>query len=370
MATASSTPPADAPTPAGSVPSALALPAYQQLLRYEAMFDALAEMRVQDSAEGIAALAARRWKFVAPVDAWRLTIAHDDRYWLIDSQGREGRIALSPLAGLAASDAALWCDGRTRRLAPAEYPGLLPQGEAADLLVLPVQRLQATRALLFLASGQAPFTPLDCKFIRLFAEQLVDRLYLAFGHAAELQRLKAQALTDVLTGAANRAAILDHIQALWDQSRRSGQSLSVLMVDVDHFKLVNDHHGHDAGDQLLRLLVGRFQSQLRSGERFGRIGGEEFLFALTHCDTPRALAVAERLRRVIADSPFEVAGCAVTRIAATVSIGVASCRPAAAGPGVELLLKAADKALYESKSSGRNRVSWRSVGHPPPGPPP
>jgi len=139
-----------------------------------------------------------------------------------------------------------------------------------------------------------------------------------------------------------------------ERSLRQRNALAVLMVDVDHFKTVNDQHGHLVGDAVLREVTRRLSAAVRAYDSVGRYGGEEFLVLVPGCDSCDMLENAERLRRAIADQPIEtVAG----PLAVTVSLGAASIRPTIDDhPSFEGLLRAADDALYEAKAKGRNRV--------------
>jgi two-component system cell cycle response regulator len=123
-------------------------------------------------------------------------------------------------------------------------------------------------------------------------------------------------------------------------------------VDVDHFKAVNDNHGPEVGDEVLREIGRRMSASLRGLDLCCRFGGEEFVAAFSGGGSEMALAIAERLRQSIADEPVAIAGAAP--LAVTISIGIAS----TAGPGdtAEALLKRADGALYQAKAEGRNRV--------------
>ena len=151
---------------------------------------------------------------------------------------------------------------------------------------------------------------------------------------------------------ANRRAILALAHESMRQARRRSEPLSVLIVDVDHFKQINDGHGHGVGDQVLRQLAAVLPASLRSRDRLGRIGGEEFLAVLPGASLEQALAIAERMRQSVAAAAVEGdAGL----IAVTVSIGVAANGPAA--EPVDRLVERADSALYRAKSQGRNAVA-------------
>jgi diguanylate cyclase (GGDEF)-like protein/PAS domain S-box-containing protein len=159
--------------------------------------------------------------------------------------------------------------------------------------------------------------------------------------------LKRLATTDRLTGADNRwsfeEAILEQIARL----RRYGEPVSLLLFDVDHFKSINDLHGHLVGDAVLVELVQRVRPQLRTVDVLARWGGEEFTVLLPHSAIAQAQEAAEKLRRLIATQPFAPVG------QVTSSFGVTECLP---HDTLDTLLKRADDALYAAKAAGRNRV--------------
>ena len=164
-------------------------------------------------------------------------------------------------------------------------------------------------------------------------------------------RLYHQAIRDPLTGLFNRKHILDMLAMELDQCGRFKQGLAIMLVDLDHFKAVNDRYGHPVGDQVLSVMAQRMSFGLRKVDQLGRIGGEEFLIYCPQTDMEGARAMAERLREdVILDSvPGLPAGDRVT-----LSIGLASWN----GPedSIEQLMSRSDKALYLAKAQGRNRV--------------
>ena len=143
-------------------------------------------------------------------------------------------------------------------------------------------------------------------------------------------------------------------RALGAEQQRSRGAL--LLVDIDHFKRVNDHYGHLAGDHVLRHIVGVLRQRLRASDVLGRYGGEEFMVLLPGTDLHGAAQLAEQLRQAVQAAPCEWQG---QRIAFTVSIGVAASAdtPADPSPTSEALLQAADQALYRAKDDGRNRVA-------------
>lgn len=164
-----------------------------------------------------------------------------------------------------------------------------------------------------------------------------------------LQSILAQAAqTDSLTGLHNRAGILRTLQHECSRSMRDGTIVGIAMIDIDHFKKINDTYGHPAGDDVLRELAERCETHLRPYDSLGRYGGEEFLAVAPEC--PPEEGPWERLRRAVAAEPFETGG---GEVEITISVG------AAYGYGsadAESLVQAADRALYEAKDSGRNQV--------------
>jgi diguanylate cyclase (GGDEF)-like protein len=156
--------------------------------------------------------------------------------------------------------------------------------------------------------------------------------------------------TDELTGLPNRRALMALAAQADRTAAAAGAPLALLVVDIDHFKRVNDAHGHAAGDGVLRHVAQALSGALREGDRLGRLGGEEFVAVLPGAGLAEAIAVAERMRAAVAAAPAPVGPLTVV---CTVSVGVA-CAPA--GGGLEVLLGRADAALYQAKAEGRDRV--------------
>jgi diguanylate cyclase (GGDEF)-like protein len=165
-------------------------------------------------------------------------------------------------------------------------------------------------------------------------------------------RLRSLASMDDLTNLMNRRQFMTSFEDEFRRALRYKRPLSVIMIDPDDFKSINDRHGHAVGDEVLRSLAARFRATVRNSDLLGRVGGEEFAAALPETDLPNALDAAERLRREVAEQPFEVRN-ATLRV--TVSLGVAAKRPHDTDPGE--LLRFADRALYAAKAAGRNCVS-------------
>jgi len=161
------------------------------------------------------------------------------------------------------------------------------------------------------------------------------------------------AVTDPLTGLYNRRHMDNQLDILVTNAASRGRPVSVLALDVDFFKPINDTHGHDVGDRVLQELAVRLKAQVRTIDLCCRIGGEEFLVILPETNLQVGFTVAERLRRTIATNPFN-AGASSGPLAITVSIGVAGYETV--NDSSQTLLKRADEALYKAKKSGRNRV--------------
>jgi two-component system cell cycle response regulator len=161
------------------------------------------------------------------------------------------------------------------------------------------------------------------------------------------------AITDALTGLYNRRYMENHLATLIHQAASRGKPLALLVLDIDHFKSVNDGYGHDAGDDVLREFALRMRKSIRGLDLACRYGGEEFVIVMPETDISVAAAVAERLRRRIASEPFSIQQ-ATGSIEVTISIGIATLDPHSDN-GANIL-KRADQALYRAKRDGRNRV--------------
>ncbi|MBA2781249.1 GGDEF domain-containing protein [Billgrantia kenyensis] len=164
-------------------------------------------------------------------------------------------------------------------------------------------------------------------------------------------KLTRLATVDPLTGLANRARLIDVFHWEQAQARRKGTPLSLLMLDLDRFKRINDEHGHEAGDTVLVAFARMLEKRLRETDLISRFGGEEFLVLLNNTDGKRALAIAEELRQSLEQLAIEHQG---KILKLTVSIGVAEYGPD--GMDLDALSRVADERLYQAKAKGRNRV--------------
>jgi diguanylate cyclase (GGDEF)-like protein len=163
------------------------------------------------------------------------------------------------------------------------------------------------------------------------------------------ERLEALLFEDPLTGLSNRRFVLTQLAGAVSAARRHERALSAAIVDIDHFKAVNDEHGHAAGDAVLAAVAAAMREHIRAEDQLGRLGGEEFLALLPDVDAPAAAAAAEKLRAEVAALTVRHDG---AELAVTISVGWANWD----GDASEELLRRADAALYEAKRGGRDRV--------------
>jgi diguanylate cyclase (GGDEF)-like protein len=176
-------------------------------------------------------------------------------------------------------------------------------------------------------------------------ERFASLVGLAISNADAWDRLARQASTDPLTGIANHRAFHEQLSAEIARAHRYGRHLSLVLLDLDHFKAVNDRHGHPAGDRVLVLFAQLLAAHRREGELVARIGGEEFAWLMPETDQPGAVTAAERVRTAMDSTPFEDVG--------TVTVSAGVCSSDQAGDA-DALVRTADRALYWAKDSGRN----------------
>ncbi len=184
---------------------------------------------------------------------------------------------------------------------------------------------------------------------QLRRKRYVDQLRSSFQASLEM------AVTDQLTGLYNRRYLASHISAMFERAEWTGRPLATMILDIDHFKKINDTYGHDAGDKVLKEFADCVGRSVRGIDLACRYGGEEFLVAMPDTDMAFAAIVAERLRQEVASKKFMING-GRDAIEITVSIGIASTENNPDEDSAQKLIKRADEALYEAKNGGRNRV--------------
>jgi diguanylate cyclase (GGDEF)-like protein len=182
-------------------------------------------------------------------------------------------------------------------------------------------------------------------------------------NAVNRARLMRSGFTDVLTGWHNRRYLTVRLSEELARARRDGAQLVCLMLDIDHFKRVNDNWGHAAGDAVLREFAQRIESQVRASDVAARYGGEEFVILLPSTEVASALLLAERIRTAVSVTPIDLPN--GENVTITASIGISDVRPAPEADDLKTvgdsLIARADVALYAAKSAGRDRVVVEAV---------
>jgi len=178
----------------------------------------------------------------------------------------------------------------------------------------------------------------------------------------ELDQARRRALTDTLTGLANREALYDALERAMGDGNDLGQPLCLLLVDIDHFKRINDAHGHLVGDRVIRFVAQTLKRMIKGKDTAARFGGEEFAVVLPDTPMGGAMALAENIRKAVADSRLVRSDTREPLSQITISLGVSCFRPGEEHDG---LIERADQALYAAKQGGRNRVvDEKSGGEP------
>jgi diguanylate cyclase (GGDEF)-like protein len=205
-----------------------------------------------------------------------------------------------------------------------------------------------------------PFDPQELR-ARIHAGERIIELHDRLIRAQE--ELRSLATHDPLTGLLNRRACLDALLAELSRGCRSENPLCIVMVDIDHFKRINDTYGHLVGDDVLCEVAHRMQNSLRRYDTIGRFGGEEFLLVLPECSLEIGVKLAERVCQLVSSEPVKAKDQCVN---VSISLGVAVAHELASAD-LEALLGSADEALYRAKKAGRNRVEFSAHPKPSPG---
>ena len=268
-------------------------------------------------------------------------------------------IESDPEAALVAAKGAL--DLIIVNVAAAGFDGLriVAQAKSGDArrapilaVVEPAERPRMVKALELGAADILP-RPIDTEELSARVRTQIRRKRYTDFLRQKLDSSMEMAVTDALTGLHNRRYMTSQLQALVGRAAQGGAQVAALVLDIDHFKSVNDSFGHDAGDEVLVEFAVRLATNVRAVDLPCRMGGEEFVVVMPGASLEDAGRVAERIRRDVASAPFRVMG-GKEQITITISIGVAA--TAGDGDTPEGLLKRADEGVYEAKAAGRNKV--------------
>lgn len=229
--------------------------------------------------------------------------------------------------------------------------------EAAKMVVLAKGQQHTAAMLLDLGADDVVFADVSQEEIAIRARALI-------AHKEQQDRLRDRvrnglraAVIDPLTGLYNRRYAEAHLRRIAEQAHASGRSYAMMVVDIDHFKAINDTHGHAVGDLVLKELADRVRTNFRAIDLLARIGGEEFLIAMPNTTTEQAHLAAERMRCLISETPFKSSK-SKRDLRVSVSVGVAvDGLESISQTSSDSLFNRADKALYQSKAMGRNMVS-------------
>ena len=280
----------------------------------------------------------KRW-----LETWGypVTIAEDgEQAWAILQQEAQPELLILDWVMPGVDGAELCHRIRARQRAPYQYILLVTAKDNTDDVV----------AGLDAGADDYPTKPFERNELRARLRVGKRILTLQDGLIRAREDLRFQATHDALTGIWNRRAVFDLLQRELERATRSLSATGLLMLDLDHFKEVNDTYGHLAGDAVLREAAARVIQVVRSYDLVGRHGGEEFLVVLPGCDSNQVLQSAERVRATIEATPIIVGRFAIR---VTVSVGATS---ATSGTSEKELLGIADAALYQAKNAGRNRT--------------
>ena len=291
---------------------------------------------------------------------------HDIRHLLLaagaPAEAIDGLLLVESLTGLAPQYVALrepWLGA----FAACDHQLIFPGSDRlASVAMLPLQHRGTLIGSINFGSDDAS------RFTREHASDFLAHLGLIASYCIEnvlnRARLLRSGFTDVLTGWHNRRYLQVRMAEELARARRDSANLVCLMIDVDHFKRINDTYGHGAGDVVLQEIAHRVESQVRASDVAARYGGEEFIVLLPATETAQSLRLAERIRSAVSASPIEVREGHAETI--TVSIGIAGLTPPADAGDLkslgESLIARADVALYQAKSDGRDRVVMEN-GH-------
>jgi two-component system cell cycle response regulator len=262
------------------------------------------------------------------------------------------------------SHALYMIDAGAQMETPARFFGLVSDlrarpdtRQSTQLIVVPDDGPEMAAMFLDLGADDVVMASASADEIALRARKLITRKRLHDRLRDTVRDGLQAAVTDQLTGLFNRRYVDPHLARMAQQAQASGDAMAVMMVDIDHFKSINDSYGHAAGDKVLKQLAKRLKNNIRAVDMVARVGGEEFLVALPDTTATQAQTTANRLLSLINSTPFDI-GEAQPPLPVTISIGVAISRNKQdKGSPPETICAQADAALYAAKSAGRDQVA-------------
>ena len=240
---------------------------------------------------------------------------------------------------------------------PTDHDQFVPRGlGSGSVALIPLPR--DNRAIGVIAFGSRDPARFTSDLASDFLAHLGVIVAISLENAVNRARLVRSGVTDFLTGWHNRRYFHNRLREELARAERTGKTLACLMIDIDHFKEINDRHGHLAGDEALKEVARRAEAEIRAGDTGARFGGDEFAILLAGVETGHALKLAERIRQVVATTPIRVPD--GSHVNVTLSLGLATARPQPRSRDykaqAERLIAEADAALYRAKSAGRDRV--------------
>lgn len=329
--------------------------------RYEAVLEMAASLRSRSGVAEFGGVLNKNWRFCANVQSWCLLSIDDGGLSALVGKGRQDGAEAIATQDLPASAEALWKLEHPRQWPRASflaaYPDLSPWfGEVArgEIIAYPRER-RGQRFVIVIGSGPEGLQRLDYKFIETVAAMFISEV--AYHRTIEklTRNLEREAREDPLTGVANRRHFLSMLDRHWNDAMRRQTPLSLLMLDIDHFKLYNDRYGHPMGDECIRAAAAEMVAALsRPFDLVGRLGGEEFAILLPGTTGEGAMLVGQRVIDAI-DARAIPHSASLVCNHVTVSMGAAM-RVPEQGKEPKCLIEAADGALYQAKHAGRHRV--------------
>ena len=332
----------------------------RSLTRLKQVMDELREREESSRRMGVSGDTAGRLR----AEGGRVLIVDDNARQagvIADALGREHRVTVETDAETAMTAIKGPLDLIIVNVAAEAFDGLRivalsKSGDARRAPILavvdPMERARMVKVLELGATDILP-RPIDVEELSARAKTQIRRKRYSDFLREKLDYSLEMAVTDALTGLHNRRYMAGQLQALVNRAVHGGSSVAVLLMDIDHFKSVNDSFGHDAGDEVLTEFAVRLATNVRAVDLPCRMGGEEFVVVMPGASLDDAHKVAERIRRDVASAPFRIMG-GRESLSITISIGVAATN--GTGDTPEQLLKRADEGVYEAKAGGRNKV--------------